>query len=153
MNMLPGGGGSNIDFDTGLLVAVQSHSDDQAYSTSSSATVSYIGYTRMSSMNDIKCRSVYANGTSGDQQVVFYALENCTLNVYSSHTSTSSSNLKHTVNLLKGHKYSSRARQYSGTSSSTGNYNQLIDETESTTLFKDTGSSSYGSMRLLFSAS
>lgn len=149
VNRFPGGGGgSSIDFD-GYLFLYTSITREQRYSTSSSATVTNIGYITTTTKNQIYFYATYTNATVGNQTATFIVTEdNVTLNVYSS-TNTSGTPYT-TQSLTKGHKYSLQ-KCYGSSSGASYRYLILTDLTENTQIVK-TGASNTG-MTAVFSNS
>lgn len=133
-----GGGGS---YGTSKIL-IRTLTRDQRYSSSSSATVTNIGYVDCTTENKLILFGNYANSTVANQSVVFYAIKNCTAAIkYGNSASTTSTH--GTVSLEAGHVYT--ATRYAGSSSS-NRYFSLEDGTTTTTLVSSTTTGNYWSI-------
>lgn len=136
---LPCSADSKIDFGTSKII-IESATRDQAYSTSSSSTVTTVGSVDLTTNNQMIIQGTYDSsfGTV-DQEVVFWAVDDCTATVKRG-TSSSASTSVGSYSLVAGHRY--KASKHS-VSSSSQRYFKLTDLTASSDLANSNSSNAY----------
>ena len=143
INAFPEVGGGSGNFGTSKIL-VETATREQRYSTSSSATVTNIGFVDCTTENKIILYGSYSNSTIANQSVVFYAIKDCDATIkYGSSASTGTT--LSTVSLVAGHKYT--AKRYAP-SSSNGRYFKMTDDTTSTDVVNQMSSSNYWSINV-----